>query len=132
MHNLFAAEQLDIACNNDNQYVCGSQLFPAGHKLDEAVYCSLICSSLVESNLYKANSSTLKKLADIFSVLLWSSWVSSTLHRIALSSLAATRPSRRLLGSVSLSAAYAATKGLGPLRRSAGAHQMLQSGRWLA
>jgi hypothetical protein len=63
MHKCFAAEQLDIACDDDNQYVCGSHLFPSGHKLDEAAYCkhSLTCSSLVESNLYKANSSTLNK-----------------------------------------------------------------------
>jgi hypothetical protein len=48
MHKRFAAEQLDIACANDNQYICGSQLFPEGHKLDEAVYGnhSLTCSSL--------------------------------------------------------------------------------------
>jgi hypothetical protein len=70
-----AAEQLDFACNDDNEYGCGSQLFPAGHKLDEEVYCnhSLTCSSLVESNLYKANSSTLNKLADSFAVPLYSS-----------------------------------------------------------
>jgi hypothetical protein len=61
MHKRFVAEQLDIACDDDNQYVCGSQLFPAGHKLNEAVYCnhSLTCSSLVEAKLYNANSSTL-------------------------------------------------------------------------
>jgi hypothetical protein len=72
-HKRFAAEQLDIACDDDNQYVCGSQLFPAGHKLDEAVYCnhSLTCSSLVESNLYKANSSTLNKLAAKLLRALW-------------------------------------------------------------
>jgi hypothetical protein len=75
MHRRFAAEQLDIACADDNQYVCGSQLFPAGHKLDEAVYGnhSLTCSSLVEFSLYKANSTTLNKLADSFAVSLCSS-----------------------------------------------------------
>jgi hypothetical protein len=75
MHKSFSADQLDIACDDDNQYVCGSQLFPAGHKLDEAVCCnhSLTCSSLVESNLYKANSATLNKLADSFAVSLCSS-----------------------------------------------------------
>jgi hypothetical protein len=56
-------------------YVCGSQLFPAGHKLDEAVCCnhSLTCSSLVESNLCRVNSSTLIKLADSFAVSICSS-----------------------------------------------------------
>jgi hypothetical protein len=75
MHKRFAEEQLAIACDNDNQYVCGSQLFPAGHKLEEAVYCnhSLTCSSLVEANLYNANASTLSKLADSFAVSLCSS-----------------------------------------------------------
>jgi hypothetical protein len=75
MHKLFVAEQLDIACNDDNQCVCGSQLFPDGHKLNEAVYCnhSLTCSSLVKANLYNANSSTLNKLADSFAVSLCSS-----------------------------------------------------------
>jgi hypothetical protein len=75
MHKRFAAEQLDIACDDDSQYVCGSQLFPAGHKLHEAVYCnhSLTCSSLVEANLYNANASTLNKLADSFAVSLCSS-----------------------------------------------------------
>jgi hypothetical protein len=75
MHKWFAEEQLAIACDNDSQYVCGSQLFPAGHKLEEAVYCnhSLTCSSLVEANLYNANASTLSKLADSFAVSLCSS-----------------------------------------------------------
>jgi hypothetical protein len=75
MHKSFAAEQLDIACDDDNQYVCGLQLFPAHHKLDEAAYCnqSLTCSSLVESHLYKANSSTLNKLADSLAVSMCSS-----------------------------------------------------------
>jgi hypothetical protein len=75
MHKRFAAERLDIACDDDNQYVCGSQLFPPGHKLDEAVCCnhSLTRSSLVESNLYKPNSSTRNKLADSFEASLYSS-----------------------------------------------------------
>jgi hypothetical protein len=72
MPKRFTAGQLDMACDDDNQYVCGSQLFPAGHKLDEAVYCnhSLTCSLLMESNLYKANASPLNKLADSFAVSL--------------------------------------------------------------
>jgi hypothetical protein len=75
MHKRFAEEQLAIACDDDNQYVCGSQLFPAGHKLEEAMYCnhSLTCSSLVEANLYNANASTRSKLADSFAVSLCSS-----------------------------------------------------------
>jgi hypothetical protein len=75
MHKRSVAELLGIACDGDNQSVCESQLFPAGHKLDEAVFCnqSLTCSSLMESNLYNANSSTLNKLADSFAV----SWCSS-------------------------------------------------------
>jgi hypothetical protein len=52
MDKCLAAEQLDIARDDDNQYVCGSPLFPSGRKLDEAVYCnhSLTCSSLVDDN----------------------------------------------------------------------------------
>jgi hypothetical protein len=53
MHKRFVAEQLDIACDDDNQYVCGSQLFPVGHKLNEAVYCnhSLTCrKNYIEAN----------------------------------------------------------------------------------
>jgi hypothetical protein len=75
MHKHFAAEQLDIACDDDNQNVCGSQVLAAGHKLDEAVHCShsMTFSSQAESNLYKANSSTLSKLADSFAVSLCSS-----------------------------------------------------------
>jgi hypothetical protein len=75
MHKRVAKEQLDIARDDDHQYVCGSQLFPADHKLDEAVCCnhSLTCSSLMESNLYNANSSTLNKLVDSSAVLLCSS-----------------------------------------------------------
>jgi hypothetical protein len=52
MHKRFAEEQLDIACDDDNQIVCGSQLFPAGLKLDEAVYCNhslkWLCSVVVQ------------------------------------------------------------------------------------
>jgi hypothetical protein len=76
MHKRFAAEQLDmLACANDNQYVCGSQLFPAGHKLYEAVggNHSLTWSSPVRSSLYKANSATLNKIADSLAVSLCSS-----------------------------------------------------------
>jgi hypothetical protein len=75
MHKCFEAEQLDIACHDDDQYVCGSQLFPSGNTLDEAVYCnhSLARSSLVDSYLYKANSSTVNKLADSLAVSMCSS-----------------------------------------------------------
>jgi hypothetical protein len=75
MQKQFAADQLDIACNYDNQYVCGSQFSLAGHILNEAVYCnhSLTCSSLVEPNLCTANSSSLNKLADSFAVWLCTS-----------------------------------------------------------
>jgi hypothetical protein len=65
MHKRFSGEQLAITCDDDHQYVCGSRLFPAGHKLDEAVYCnySLTCSSLMDSNLYNANSCAMPTLS---------------------------------------------------------------------
>jgi hypothetical protein len=134
MQKRFAAEQLVIACDDDNQFVCGSQLFPAGHKLDEAVYCnhSLTCSSLMESNLYKANSSTLNKLVDSFSVLLCSSCGIEHLAPERSEQLSCNQTLQTTARQCWTQCSICSDKGLMPLRRSAGAHKLLQSGRWWA
>jgi hypothetical protein len=117
MHKRFAEEQLAIACDNDNQYVCGSQLFPAGHKLKEAVYCnhSLTCSSLVN-----ANAPTRSKLADSFAVSLCSSCGIEQLAPDRSEQLGCNQTVQTLLGSVGLFAAYAAAIGWCPSKEVQG------------
>jgi hypothetical protein len=103
MHKCFAAEQLDVACDDDDQYACGSQLFPTGHKLDEAVYCNYRHAARWWSPTSTKPTlplSTSQQTA--LQCRCAARAASSTWHRSALSSLTATRPCRRLLGSVGL------------------------------
>jgi hypothetical protein len=89
-------------------------------------------TSIPKSDFDEVRDTIVQILAQIGVQIMRNRALGTAVHRGALSTLAATSTCRRLLGSVGLCAAYAATKGLCILRRISGAHKLLQSGRWLA
>ena len=60
----YVSDQIDVLCEDESQFICGSVLFPRGHKLNEHVYVNqaLSCADAVEQALYGASDSTRRRI----------------------------------------------------------------------
>jgi hypothetical protein len=58
----YVYDEVEAACS-DGQYTCGAVLMPAGHALENTIYCNvaLTCAAPLESTLYGLSASALKQ-----------------------------------------------------------------------